>query len=545
MPLDENPQFPEALERRPDARAFKVEDLLAELRLGRMRIPSFQRGIKWKREDAAKLFDSLYRGFPIGTLLFWETSAEAGEVTFGTIRISAGARSDALWVVDGQQRLVSLARVLLAPQPDNDEFALYFDLDTGDFKPPPPARDEDPSRWLPMTEVLESEKLMQWVFAHTAENKVRRERAFTLGRRIREYDIPVYLVRTNREETLREVFGRINSTGKKLLQSEVFDALHGARAQSRPATIPQIAAELEELDFGRVDDKLLYRLLRVLQGEEVFERVEDGPLRLSEAEAERAYRQTTDTAKRVIQFLMKEAGIPRYDLLPYKQPFVLLGKFFHLYPSPRPRSRELLARWVWRGALNGAHRGDTVSTRANLERIVAGGEEASVQRLLEMVAHRPETLPDVDSPFNFRFAASKLQALALLDLKPRDLESGEPIHMGQYAGLEGHELPIPAILASIAGSHRGSVQSVANRLIHPQRAKLRRLLEHAHLDILASHGITPDALIALLANNSGSFLTLRATFLRDHFQRFFARHARWDESDRPSLKSLLAEDGED
>jgi len=542
MPPNENTQFPEALERRPDARAFKVEDLLAELQQGRMRIPSFQRGIKWKREDAAKLFDSLYRGFPVGTLLFWETSAEAGEVTFGTVRVSAGARSDALWVVDGQQRLVSLARVLLAPQPDNDEFALYFDLDTGDFKPPPPARDEDPSRWLPMTEVLESEKLMQWVFAHTAENKARRERAFTLGRRIREYDIPVYLVRTNREETLREVFGRINSTGKKLLQSEVFDALHGARAQSRPATIPQIAAELEELDFGRVEDKLLYRLLRVLQGEEVFERVEDGPLRLSEAEAERAYRQTTDTAKRVIQFLMKDAGIPRYDLLPYKQPFVLLGKFFHLYPSPRPRSRELLARWVWRGALNGAHRGDTVSTRANLERIVAGGEEASVQRLLEMVAHRPETLPDVDSPFNFRFATSKLQALALLDLKPRDLESGEPIHMGQYAGLEGHELPIPAILASIAGSHRGSVQSVANRLIHPQRAKLRRLLEHTHLGILASHGITPDALIALLANNSGSFLTLRATFLRGHFQRFFARHARWDESDRPSIESLLVEE---
>jgi hypothetical protein len=36
-------------------------------------------------------------------------------------------------------------------------------------------------------------------------------------------------------------------------------------------------------------------------------------------------------------------------------------------------------------------------------------------------------LPDPASPFNFRHAASKLQALALLDLKPRDLESGAPI----------------------------------------------------------------------------------------------------------------------
>lgn len=343
---------PETLERRPEARAFKVEDLLNELRRGRMRIPSFQRGIKWQREDAAKLFDSLYRGFPIGTLLFWETHAEAGEVVFGTVRIGADARSDALWVVDGQQRLVSLARVLLAPRPDQDAFALYFDLDESRFLPPPPARGEDPSRWLPMTEVLESERLMQWVFAHTAQNQERRERAFSLGKRIREYDIPAYLVRTDREETLREVFRRINSTGKTLQQSEVFDALHGARAPSRPATIPQIATELETLDFGRVEDKLLYRLLRVLRGADVIEGRDEGPLRLSGFEAEQAYRQTTEAARRVVQFLMKEAGIPRYDLLPYKQPFVLLGKFFHL-PAPFARLAGALglARRAERGAL--------------------------------------------------------------------------------------------------------------------------------------------------------------------------------------------------
>ncbi len=539
--MNNNDDIPETLERRPEARAFKLEDWLGELRQGRMRIPSFQRGIKWKREDAAKLFDSLYRGFPIGTLLFWETRAEAGEITFGTVRITAPARSDALWVVDGQQRLVSLARVLLAPHPDQDDFALYFDLDQARFLPPPPEREADPSRWLPMTEVLESERLMQWVFAHTAENKERRERAFTLGRRIREYDIPAYLVRTEREETLREVFGRINSTGKKLLQSEVFDALHGARSPSRPATIPQIAAELEELDFGRVDDKLLYRLLRVLQGEDVSERVGAGPMRLSEAAAEQAYRQTTETAKRVIQFLMQGAGIPRYDLLPYKQPFVLLGKFFHFYPSPQPRSRELLARWVWRGALNGAHRGDTVSTRSNLERILTGGEETSVQRLLEMVEHRPDALPDVDRPFKFSFAASKLQALALMALGPRDLESGEQIYLGNGWGLVGEDLHI-SLPAVISGSRPGLEQSVANRLMHPPRAKLRRMLEQANLDILATHGITQDALEALLAKNSASFLNQRAAFLHNHFQRFFARHARWDESDRPSLQSLLIEE---
>jgi len=111
---------------------------------------------------------------------------------FGALRISAQARSDALWVVDGQQRLVSLARVLLAPEPDADAFALYFDLDQSTFVRPPRNRAEDPSRWLPMTAVADSERLMQWVFAHVAKDPVRRERTFTLGKRIREYEIPAY-----------------------------------------------------------------------------------------------------------------------------------------------------------------------------------------------------------------------------------------------------------------------------------------------------------------------------------------------------------------
>ncbi|MBF0305727.1 MAG: DUF262 domain-containing protein [Alphaproteobacteria bacterium] len=524
----------ESLERRPEARAFKVEDLLAELRRGRMRIPSFQRGIRWRRRDAARLLDSLWRGYPIGTLLFWETSAEAGDVAFGTVHVSGGARGDALWVVDGQQRLMSLARVLLAPAPDKDDFALYFDLDEMEFVPPPTDRATDPSRHLPMTEVLESERLMRWASTHATNRPERRERAFTLGKRIREYDIPAYLVRTEREETLREIFGRINSTGQRLKDSEVFDALHGARGQSRPASLGQIVSELASTGFGRVEEKLLYRLSLVLRGRDDVGRKDEG-FRLDGAAAERAYRDTADAARRVIQFLMADAGIPRYDVLPYKQPFVLLGKFFHLYPDPRPRSRELLERWVWRGALTATHRGDTVSTRANLDRI-KGKEEESVQALLRLAMSRPESPPAVDDAFNFRFATGKLLVLALLDLMPRDLDNGDVIDLGQDG------FPMPTIIG-----HHGSgidiLRSAANRLIHPHRPKLRqRLAEVGDPAVLASHGITGEAAQALRDGDTAGFLLQRADVLRDHCEHFFARHARWDENDRPSIAALVAED---
>jgi hypothetical protein len=548
---DDNPA-PEPLARRPEARAFKIEDLLAEVRSGRVRVPSFQRPLKWEREDARKLLDSLYRGYPVGTLLFWETKAEPGEMRFGSFTVSAGGRSDALWVVDGQQRIVSLARVLLASEPDTDVFALYFDLDEGEFvAPPPPAkRSEAPARWLPMTVVLDSEDLMQWAYEQAAGDKERRERAFQLGKRVREYEIPAYLVRTDREATLREVFSRINSSGKRLEASEVFDALHGARTQSRPATLLEIASELEKLDFGRVEQKILYRLLRVLRGADVSEgRGGKGPLRLAEKEAESAYRDTADATGRAIQFLKRDGGIAHYELLPYKNPLVTLGKFFHHHPNPKPRSRDLLVRWLWRGALNSAHQGDNVSTRAALDRIAPDSEERSVQGMLEMVEQRPANWPDVANPFNFRFAASKLQALALMELGPRDLETGMLLHLGAYLGngLPDPKPPFPSVFTYSHGGRNGYALSVANRLAHPSRAKgLRRLLLGVtDRAILASHGITEEAMQALRGGDTARFLSLRADYLRPLFQDFFERHARWDEPDRPSLASLLVADEED
>lgn len=544
-------QAPEPLERRPEARAFKIEDLMAEVRLGRVRIPSFQRPLSWGRKDASKLIDSLYRGYPVGTLLFWETTAQTSEMRFGSVNINAAERTDAWWVVDGQQRIVSLARVLLASEANSDAFALYFDLDRIEFVSPPSvsARSLDPTRWLPMTEVLDSEYLFQWLMAKSSINKVRRDRAFQLGKRIREYEIPAYIVRTDSEEILREVFSRVNSTGKRLEASQVFDALHGARSRSRPATITDIVTELEALGFGRVEEKTLYKLLRVLKGAPVIQGGNDGPLRLTSNEAEQAYQQTAEAAKRVIQFLKEESGIPHYELLPYKQPVVTLGKFFSYHPSANARSRDLLARWLWRGALNGSHQGDTASTRKALDRIDPDNEELSVQHMLEMVDRKPDKYPSAAEPFNFRYSVSKLQALALMALGPRDLESGTFLQLEALLinGLNDQETLFTRVFANRTATQNELHTSVANRLAHPPRnGGLRRiLLNVSNPHILASHGITDIAMQVLHEGNTAQFLQLRAEQLQLHFDRFFQQRTRWDEPDRPSLSSLFVSDEEE
>lgn len=543
MPPTESAELPE---RRPQARAYKIEDLLDEVQRGRIRIPVFQRGLRWNRDDAQQLLDSLYRGYPVGTLLLWETEAQAQDLQLGSVTIPATHRSDALWVVDGQQRLASLIRTLLPRDPLQDAFALYFDLDEGQFtKPPPPkAAAEDSARWLPLVHVLNSEDLTQWLLDNDSGAE-RRERAIQLGQRLREYAIPVYIVRTDSEAVLRDIFGRINAHGKQLQAGEVFDALRSARTGSRPATFRDIAQELQSLHFGLVEEKTLYRLLRALQGADV--RLDsERELPLPSAEAWTACALTSSVAREVIQFLKRDAGIPHYALLPDKQAIITLGKFFQHHREPSARSRDLLARWVWRGALSGTHRGGAASTRHVLEPIDPGSEDASVQRLIAHSAQDPGTWPVARDAFNFHLAASKLQALALLARRPVDLIRHTPITAEPWPTHQAGDdsSPLIPLIPSAQGLNSHWLSCTANRWFHPRSPGLRQRILESDAQALSSHFISESARDMLERGDVQGFLEARADDMDRHFQSFFSQRARWADTDRPALASLAIADEE-
>src|SRR5882724_8232701 len=105
---------PAPTQSRPEARVFRVEELLVHARAGRIRMPRFQRGFKWGRPDVGKLLDSIWRGYPIGALLLWSKIGAAGQVMLGDLTFEVSEQSSAWFVVDGQQRIVSLVSTLLA-----------------------------------------------------------------------------------------------------------------------------------------------------------------------------------------------------------------------------------------------------------------------------------------------------------------------------------------------------------------------------------------------------------------------------------------------
>jgi len=58
-----------ATEPRLEHQTFKIRQLVEDYRAGRIVIPEFQREYVWRLSKAPRLIDSLYRGFPISSLL--------------------------------------------------------------------------------------------------------------------------------------------------------------------------------------------------------------------------------------------------------------------------------------------------------------------------------------------------------------------------------------------------------------------------------------------------------------------------------------------
>ena len=77
--------------------------------MGQIGLPDIQRPFVWPNTKVRDLFDSMYRGYPVGYLLFWENAAEVGNRTIGS---DAKQLAPSLVIVDGQQRLTSLYAVV-------------------------------------------------------------------------------------------------------------------------------------------------------------------------------------------------------------------------------------------------------------------------------------------------------------------------------------------------------------------------------------------------------------------------------------------------
>lgn len=531
---------------RPEADTETVEDLVGRVTRGTVRIPSFQRGLKWGPTDVISLFESIYRGYPIGSLLLRKGAADAASIKIGPLRIDAPETPSALWVIDGQQRLTALAAGLARPTPvpstPVDPHVVYFDAANQSFHAPPKSGDI-PSTWVPVAHLLDASDLSEWIFSwpHSGDASLRTS-VFQAGTRLRQYRVPLYVVETDDEELLKDIFFRTNNSGKALEWKEVHDALFGDSAD-RPTTLSDLASELQQLGMGRPDEEQLHSCLIAYKGLDVTrsfaEHYRKDPDVLRDA-----VRDALPAIRRVLSFLRRYAEVPHLRLLPRSLPLVVLTRFFHLFPDPSARSLQLLARWIWRTLLTTAFYDERTLLRRGVAVIDADDEESSVQSLLALVPNSEPADFALPARFDARAAESRIALLGMTSLNPLDLHDGRPIDVA--ALIEERDA---AAFRSIIPHHSGLARSPANRILLPglgsARKELLALREERLTDVLASHAICGDAHAALLSGRPEEFLQHRKAEIERAVRDLARRLAAWDRNDRPSLQYILADAGQE
>jgi len=116
---------------KPDG--ISIISYLEYLRKGEYQIPTFQREIVWEKENVKKLWDSIYKFYPLGSILIWKTDIKLhNHREIGGYVISPeDTRSQFQYILDGQQRTTALLTSIYGGKIKSKlgfDPALYIDL---------------------------------------------------------------------------------------------------------------------------------------------------------------------------------------------------------------------------------------------------------------------------------------------------------------------------------------------------------------------------------------------------------------------------------
>ncbi len=213
---------------------YSLSKLIHDIEMGEIGLPEIQRPFIWKNAKVRDLFDSMYKGFPVGYLLFWSNGVGDGHRQIG---VNAKQKVPRLLIVDGQQRLTSLFSVLKGVPVVREDYSkspipIAFRPRDQKFEVADAAIRRDPEFIADISQ-LWSGKLSRNRFVRQFINNLRESHPISddeedeLVETIdRLYDLQNYpftaleLSATVDEEQVADVFVRINSQGVTLNQAD-------------------------------------------------------------------------------------------------------------------------------------------------------------------------------------------------------------------------------------------------------------------------------------------------------------------------------------
>ena len=340
---------------------LKIRELIEEIYRGEVLLPEIQRAYVWKGPQVAKLLDSIYREYPSGQVLLWDTTELPVTKGIEGVEIQPGAHSGHPKIVlDGQQRLTSLYKALTE---NKNGLSVYFHLRSEQFQLYLSRLKADPL-WISVREIFNDRrpdlKILREIEARLGQKISDDDMDRFLSRlqklrRIGDYKYPIEIFKTDDYDQATELFVRINSGGTRLRAAELMLAqlalrLPGALVE----TFTRAIDEYDELGY-ELDARLLIRALIVSgTGQSRFRYLSEF-WKKQPSEIKKIWEKARGGIDAAVKFVRQNAGFESSDWLPSLNALIPLAAYFERNDKITGDVEHGLLQWFYVASLRGRY----------------------------------------------------------------------------------------------------------------------------------------------------------------------------------------------
>ena len=343
----------------PEPLSKQFSSLMDDVSSGRLKIPQFQREFVWEIKKSAGLLDSIVKGYPIGTFIFWKTKERLRSVkNIGNLDLPEPAKGDYVnFVLDGQQRITSLFASLKGEKinrndKEEDFSEIYIDLEAKEDEKIVTTEIEgkDKSQIIRLRDLLYGD-----LTSLTEYPKKYHPILAEYKKRIESYNYSVIQVNEVTIDVATEIFTRINVGGKplSLFQIMVAKTYDYDKNFELAEKFDLLIESLKDVDYETLSDATVLQIISLILKKECKRKV---ILKLDKDEFINIWEDVIDAIERAVDYFRGYYRIPVSQLLPYNALIVPFAYFFYYHKDkPTGDKQKYLQDFFWRVALAGRY----------------------------------------------------------------------------------------------------------------------------------------------------------------------------------------------
>lgn len=403
----------------------RLASLLSDVERGNIKIPVFQRQYIWSDEQIISLLDSIYRGYPVGSLLMWSTKEELKhERNVGGFKLPVTPEDYPVnYILDGQQRLTTLYGVFNSDQttadpnladrfnicylPDEDTFAHYLAV-------------TDKEK-IHLHKILDTTKLLVELPKFNDEQKIKIAK---LTEAFKDYEFPIVTIRDRSNKEVCSIFQRINSSGTPLSSLELLTAWTWSDKFDLRREIDSLLDILSDKGYEKIDQPLLMRMLASITCGSINDNdlvdVDPDDLVTGMGVLKKALLAAVD-------FLEGQLKVRNVVFLPFPIMIIPIVNFYAKIQKPNAVQFRQLKKWFWQCSL-------TLRYKAGTNRLVLE-DLIKIHKVKDGGTPFDETSvivkPDVfDSSWRINSTTAKAALCLMAQLRPKSFLTGAEVDLG-------------------------------------------------------------------------------------------------------------------